>query len=177
MVLSIKSSVRIWSALLIPRRLLARSFKSTWALSLLEGCSPSMFTLAGLVIQALHCKRPTKSPQRVGPVSQSNSRSLAPRPSSCVQRCKFMALGPRATGKGRRIVWQWRRSASTLWERISRLAQSSLKTRGLKSTIGILRYLYKNVISLPSARQNAHHFQSDKKFIQTVSSSCWCWSG
>ena len=55
LVLSIKSSVRIWSALLIPRRLLARSFKSTWALSLLEGCSPSMFTLAGLVIQALHC--------------------------------------------------------------------------------------------------------------------------
>ena len=78
--------------------------------------------------------------------AQFRSRILArslPGPSPCVQRCKFMALGPRATGKRRRIVWQWRRAASTRWERISRLAQSSLRTRGLKSTIGILRYLDK----------------------------------
>ena len=59
--LSIKSSVRTWSALLMPRRVLARSFKRTCALSLLGGCSPSWFTLTGLVIHALHCKRPTKS--------------------------------------------------------------------------------------------------------------------
>ena len=59
--LSIKSSVRKWSALLMPRRVLAKSFKRICALSLLEGCSPSWFTLACLVIQALHCKRPTKS--------------------------------------------------------------------------------------------------------------------
>ena len=59
--LSIRSSVWRWSALLTPRSVRARSFRSICALSLLEGCCPSWFTLACLVIQALHCKRPTKS--------------------------------------------------------------------------------------------------------------------
>ena len=44
--LSIKSSVRTWSALLTPSIDLARSFKRIWAWSLPKGCSPSWFTLA-----------------------------------------------------------------------------------------------------------------------------------